>query len=95
MICLSKADEAFNRHLSWNQAPSPLASQHTTRQDLNGMANLREHVDADQDDGNGGSIGGLLLAPDEKSCRGNQRGEPHGSLEDAGRLSRPAGTSHH
>lgn len=59
------------------------------------MANLREHVDADQDDGNGGSSGGLLLACEEKSRRGNQGGEPERSLEDAGRLSRPAGMRRH
>lgn len=88
MICLSKADEAFNRHLSWNQSPSPLAAQHTTRQDLNGMANLRAHVDADQDDGSGGS---LLLTCEEKSVRGNTNGERGRSLCDAGR---PAGMRH-
>lgn len=59
MICLSKADEAALRHLSYNQSPRPLAPEHTTRQDLNGISNIREHVAADQDDdaGGGGSLG--------------------------------------
>lgn len=92
MICLSKADEYVFRHLSWNQSPSPLASKHTTRQDLNGISNLREHVDADQDDGNGGSIGGLLGASNEKRLLGNQQREPHAAHGDAGRLSRGVGT---
>ena len=59
MICVSKADENFHRHLSWNQAPSPLAPTSTTRQDLNGISNLREHVNAGHADGNG-MIEGIL-----------------------------------
>lgn len=54
MICLSKADEGAFRHLTYNQSPRPLAAEHTTRQDLNGISNLREHVASDQDDDGGG-----------------------------------------
>lgn len=61
MICLSKADEGSLRHLKWNQSPPPLAAQHTTCQDLNGMANLREHIGAGLEDSDGGG-GGLLGA---------------------------------
>ncbi|RSL39662.1 hypothetical protein CEP53_013896 [Fusarium sp. AF-6] len=94
MICLSKADESFYRHLTWNQSPSPLASSHTTRQDLNGISNLREHVDADQDDGSGGGNGSLLGACDGSNQSGNQASEPEkGSPNDAGRLSRISGLS--
>ena len=93
MICLSKADESFYRHLTWNQSPSPLAASHTTRQDLNGISNLREHVDADQDDGSGGSNGSLLGACDDSNQSGNKATEPEkGSPNDAGRLSRISGT---
>lgn len=56
MICLSKADEGAFKHLAFNQSPSPLAAEHTTCQDLNGIANLREHVAADQDDDSGGGL---------------------------------------
>ncbi len=62
MICLSKADEHSLRHLSFNQSPPALSSAQTTCEDLNGMANLREHVAADQDDGGGGNAG--LLGAD-------------------------------
>ncbi|KAF7536925.1 hypothetical protein G7Z17_g12961 [Cylindrodendrum hubeiense] len=94
MICLSKADEYVFRHLSWNQSPSPLAASQTTRQDLNGIANLREHVDADQDDGSGGSSGGLIGTGDEKNHLGIQPpGSSQDELADAGRLSRSAGLS--
>lgn len=61
MICLSKADERSLRHLTFNQSPGPLAAEHTTRQDMNGISNLREHVAADQDDDSGG---GLLNSAD-------------------------------
>ncbi|KAK7425737.1 hypothetical protein QQZ08_007836 [Neonectria magnoliae] len=94
MICLSKADEYVFRHLSWNQSPSPLAATHTTCQDLNGISNLREHVGADQDDGSGGSGGGLLGTGDEKNHVGSRSPEPsQGKLADAGRLSRCLGLS--
>lgn len=92
MICLSKADEQYNRHLSWNQTPSPLASTSTTRQDLNGISNLREHVEAGQDDGNGGILGGLSGSGNEKNQLLNHSSQPDdASLGDAGRLSRDAG----
>ncbi|KAF4980706.1 hypothetical protein FZEAL_3374 [Fusarium zealandicum] len=94
MICISKADESFYRHLSWNQSPSPLAGSHTTRQDLNGISNLREHVEADQDDGSAGSNGGLLGSGDDGNQQGNHPSEPRkGSSNDAGRQSRVAGLS--
>lgn len=54
MICLSKADEAAIRHLSYNQSPRALAPESTTCQDLNGISNLRELVASDQDDDDSG-----------------------------------------
>lgn len=63
MICLSKADEDTYRRTTWNQAPSPLASRNTTCQDLNGISNLREHVEAGQADGGCGGAGGGLFDP--------------------------------
>merc|ERR1711937_262057 len=53
MICLSKADEG-----TFNQSPRPLAASSTTREDLNGIANLREHVASGQneDDAGGGTV---------------------------------------
>ncbi|RGP75696.1 hypothetical protein FLONG3_5673 [Fusarium longipes] len=94
MICLSKADESFYQRLTWNQAPSPLAASHTTRQDLNGISNLREHVDAAQDDGSGGTAGSLLNGHDDSNQAGSHPAEPfEGSLKDAGRQSRISGLS--
>lgn len=63
MICLSKAEEGAFKHLEYNQSPGSLAAEHTTRSDLNGIANLREHVAAGQDgeggcNGTGGGLGG-------------------------------------
>ncbi|KAJ6436363.1 plasma membrane zinc ion transporter [Purpureocillium lavendulum] len=49
MICLNKADEGTFKHLSFNQSPPALAPSHTTRQDLNGIANLREFVAGGQE----------------------------------------------
>jgi hypothetical protein len=60
MICVSKADEASFKHLAWNQSPNPLAAHQTTREDLNGISNLREHVGAGQD--TGGVAGGPMFA---------------------------------
>lgn len=87
MICLSKADEGTFRHLEYNQSPRPLAAEHTTRQDLNGISNLREHVAAGQDgDGGCNGGGGGAADMDEKRRHGGQppgpRTEP---LKDAGR----------
>ncbi|KAM0241715.1 hypothetical protein ACHAPO_001406 [Fusarium lateritium] len=94
MICLSKADESFYQRLTWNQAPSPLAASHTTRQDLNGISNLREHVDAAQDDGSGGTAGSILNGHDDSNQAGSHPAEPFkGSLKDAGRQSRISGLS--
>ncbi|KAF7559320.1 hypothetical protein G7046_g4839 [Stylonectria norvegica] len=93
MICLSRADEGAFRHLTYNQSPSPLAAQHTTRQDLNGLANLREHVDADQDDGSAGvgmSNGSSSSCGDEKH---EMESRQRGGEADAGRESRWAGLS--
>lgn len=72
MICLSKADEETFRRSTWNQTPSPLDSKHTTRQDMNGISNLREHVEAGQADGGGGCGGGLF---DSSSSEDNQGGD--------------------
>ncbi|KAH6900645.1 ZIP zinc transporter-domain-containing protein [Thelonectria olida] len=87
MICLSKADESIFRHLTWNQSPSPLAATHTTCQDLNGISNLREHVDAEQDDGSGDSSGSWSVNSDKKSHPSPQPPKPSdGFLAGAGRL---------
>lgn len=94
MICLSKADPAAFRHLTYNQSPLPLAASNTTCQDLNGIVNTREHVEAGQDDGSGDSSGGWLRNGDEKSHPGIQPPEPDcGSMTGARRLSRCAGLS--
>ncbi|KAK6362871.1 hypothetical protein TWF730_000324 [Orbilia blumenaviensis] len=53
MNCPAKNDDSVLKHPTWNQNPSYLAPELTTRQDLNGVANAREHRNAD--DGNGGS----------------------------------------
>lgn len=93
MICLSKADENAFRHLTWNQSPPSLASSHTTRQDLNGISNLRELVDAGQDDGAGiGSNGDTLNPFDEKSRLENPPLDLKRPLLDAGRQSCGTGT---
>lgn len=86
MICLSKADEGTFRHLEYNQSPGPLAAKHTTRQDLNGISNLREHVAAGQD-GDGGCNGaGGASDMDEKLRHGGQPPGPgRGPLSDTGR----------
>lgn len=72
MICLSKADEETFRRSTWNQTPSPLDAKHTTCQDMNGISNLREHVEAGQADGGGGCGGGLF---DPSSSEDNQGGD--------------------
>jgi hypothetical protein len=60
MICLNKADEDAYKRLSWNQSPEPLAPESTTRQDMNGITNLRELVAGgqDADDAGGGGKSG-------------------------------------
>ncbi|KAF4595413.1 Zinc/iron permease [Ophiocordyceps camponoti-floridani] len=65
MICLNKADEAFSRHLAFNQSPPALAPNRTTRQDLNGISNLRQYVAAGQD-----------LGPDQDPFVGSSRARP-------------------
>lgn len=87
MICLNKADEGTFRHLAYNQSPPALAANQTTRQDLNGISNLREYVAAGQDDVAGGGTGGMLgeTALNEKL---HWEGEPEQTLAlapDAGR----------
>jgi solute carrier family 39 (zinc transporter), member 1/2/3 len=78
MICLSKADEGTFRHLEYNQSPRSLAAEHTTRQDLNGIANLREHVAAGQDGDGGCNSDGGGADTDEKRRHG---GQPPGGPE--------------
>lgn len=89
MICLDKADEGSFKHLTWNQSPPALAPGQTTRQDLNGMANLREFVAAGQDDLDGGGGGGMLGAgaagSDDKMTREARRPGPVAAAPDAGR----------
>lgn len=65
MICVSKADEGSFKHLTWNQSPGELAPRQTTREDLNGISNLREHVGACQDTG-GGASGAVFTAVNER-----------------------------
>ena len=94
MISVSKADESAFRHLKWNQSPPQLAAHETTCQDLNGICNLREHVGADQDDGDGGSngvaFGGVIS---EKQHLGAERGRELQVCpeDDAGHVSRKSG----
>ena len=86
MICLSKAEEGAFRHLEFNQSPRPLAAESTTRQDLNGISNLREHVAAGQDgdDGcNGGGGTGGSTDMDEKRLHGGQPPGHRSSVVDA------------
>ncbi|KAL8637310.1 MAG: hypothetical protein Q9228_005403 [Teloschistes exilis] len=45
MNCPSRTDESSQRS-DWNQSPPALSAQLTTRADLNGIANLRTHKDA-------------------------------------------------
>ncbi|GAB0144802.1 hypothetical protein EsHS_00005259 [Epichloe bromicola] len=87
MICLNKADEGTFRHLAYNQSPPALASNATTRQDLNGISNLREYVAASQDGVSGGSPGGMLgqAALDEKLHREVQPGNAAVLAPNAGR----------
>lgn len=77
MICVSQPDEGAFKHLDFNQNPSPLAPGQTTCEDLNGIANLREHVGACQDTG-GGASGAIFAALDEKNALDP---EPPGSKE--------------
>lgn len=58
MVCLNKADKGTFRHQSYNQSPPALAAHATTRQDLNGIANLRQYVAAGQK-ASGGATAGL------------------------------------
>ncbi|EGX46062.1 hypothetical protein AOL_s00110g226 [Orbilia oligospora ATCC 24927] len=48
MNCPAKNDDSLLKHPTWNQNPSYLAAELTTRQDLNGVANSREHRNADE-----------------------------------------------
>lgn len=43
MNCPSRTDDVEFEHPTWNQNPPFLAADLTTRQDLNGIANSREH----------------------------------------------------
>lgn len=83
MICLTKADKHSLRHLSYNQSPPPLAPRHTTREDMNGKANLREHLAAGADGcgagcngacGCGDGDGGGLLCYDVNDGEKGRRG---------------------
>ncbi|POR36133.1 Uncharacterized protein TPAR_03672 [Tolypocladium paradoxum] len=74
MICLDKPDEGSFKHLAWNQSPPALAPAQTTRQDLNGIANLRELVAAGQDALDGGAVlGAGPAASDDKTRREARR----------------------
>ncbi|KAI0385826.1 ZIP zinc transporter-domain-containing protein [Hypomontagnella monticulosa] len=73
MICVSRPDKNSFRHLTFNQSPSPFAAGHTTRQDFNGLCNLRAHVEGGQDDGSGSGgsshSGQSGLGCDEVKCQ--------------------------
>lgn len=56
MNCPSRTDETL-LHDEWNQNPPRLAPDLTTRQDLNGLANIRENKDKGK--GPTGLIGSL------------------------------------
>ncbi|KAK6524467.1 hypothetical protein TWF281_011375 [Arthrobotrys megalospora] len=53
MNCPAKNDDSVLKHPDWNQSPPFLAPELTTRQDLNGIANSREHGNS-----NDGSVDG-------------------------------------
>jgi hypothetical protein len=55
----SRNDDPSSKHPTWNQSPPLLAADLTTRQDLNGIANSREHK------GEPGLSGQLLQAQSE------------------------------
>lgn len=55
MNCPSRTDDITLEHPTWNQSPPFLAPDLTTCEDLNGMANAREHRHGSEGDG---SIGG-------------------------------------
>ncbi|TPX07711.1 uncharacterized protein E0L32_010607 [Thyridium curvatum] len=97
MICLSKPDENAFRHLTFNQSPSPLAAGHTTRQDFNGLCNLRAHVEGGQDDGSGGggsSNGGQSGAGCDEKCQSLcAQPEPLGNHHGTEGLSQVLGSS--
>ncbi|KIW85555.1 hypothetical protein Z517_00947 [Fonsecaea pedrosoi CBS 271.37] len=62
MNCPSRTDDVELEHPTWNQNPPDLAADLTTRQDLNGIANSREHKAACDDDRVNG------LPPTVKTC---------------------------
>ncbi|KEF54167.1 uncharacterized protein A1O9_09962 [Exophiala aquamarina CBS 119918] len=50
MNCPSRTDDVELEHPTWNQNPPFLAADLTTCQDLNGIANAREHTGANNDE---------------------------------------------
>ncbi|RCI07955.1 hypothetical protein L249_7850 [Ophiocordyceps polyrhachis-furcata BCC 54312] len=78
MICLNKADDVSSTHLAFNQSPPALSPSRTTRQDLNGISNLRQYVEAGQDTASSpGLVGNAtdddlhpLRRPPAPSCHG-------------------------
>lgn len=65
MNCPSRTDEPpLTDHPTWNQNPPFLSGDLTTCQDLNGIANAREHRDGS---------GGAAVTDDERGGNGMQR----------------------
>ncbi|KAF4124900.1 Zinc transporter ZupT [Geosmithia morbida] len=99
MICLSKADEASFKEMSFNQSPAPLSGENTTRQDLNGISNLRELVSAGQNSheaGPGAGGGGMALAASAGSGADEKhyQGFPHPGSPGVGRQSPELSSRH-
>ena len=103
MNCPSRTDEE-SEHPGWNQSPPSLAADLTTREDLNGISNLRnrrDHVPPDRDPSDedfrkmhqelSSSIPNLesVLPPAEKITASEKTAEP---LEDARSTIRPSTT---
>lgn len=77
MNCPSRVDETLF-HEGWNQNPPALAADTTTRQDLNGIANLRQQrgpSPCDEDEKDKGRKGGLPTDDPESGSRGGVAGK--------------------
>ncbi|OJJ49050.1 hypothetical protein ASPZODRAFT_1384669 [Penicilliopsis zonata CBS 506.65] len=63
MNCPSRTDNTLD-HPGWNQNPPPLNAETTTRNDLNGITNSREHRE------HGSDLGGMATGRTEKTPQG-------------------------
>jgi hypothetical protein len=76
MNCPSRTDDTL-LHAGWNQSPRLLASDLTTRQDLNGISNARENKDEESGTGairGGSSWMGILSAEEKDTMNSNVSG---------------------